>query len=91
MTVSTSSPAFRPWVSLMPVTAAVMSNTLITELPWLPAYRLSPPQGFAEKDGGVDVLLKDNAPLHADMVVLAIGVTPDTALAKARRRRHCPR
>ena len=29
---------------LMPVTAAVMSKTLITELPWLPAYRLSPPQ-----------------------------------------------
>nr|WP_304968382.1 FAD-dependent oxidoreductase [uncultured Acetatifactor sp.] len=40
-------------------------------------------EGFAEKDGGVDVLLKDNAPLHADMVVLAIGVTPDTALTKA--------
>ena len=39
-------------------------------------------EGFVEKDGGVDVLLKDNAPLHADMVVLAIGVTPDTALAK---------
>jgi len=39
-------------------------------------------EGFEEKDGGVDVLLKDNAPLHADMVVLAIGVTPDTALAK---------
>ena len=39
-------------------------------------------EGFAEKDGGVDVLLKDGAPLHAGMVVLAIGVTPDTALAK---------
>lgn len=39
-------------------------------------------EGFEEKDNGVDVLLKDNAPLHADMVVLAIGVTPDTALAK---------
>ena len=39
-------------------------------------------EGFEEKDGGADVLLKDNAPLHADMVVLAIGVTPDTALAK---------
>lgn len=38
-------------------------------------------EGFAEKDGGVDVLLKDEAPLHADMVVLAIGVTPDTHLA----------
>ena len=39
-------------------------------------------EGFAEQDGGVDVLLKDASPLHADMVVLAIGVTPDTALAK---------
>ena len=39
-------------------------------------------EGFQEKDGGVDVLLKDAAPLHTDMVVLAIGVTPDTALAK---------
>ena len=39
-------------------------------------------EGFEERDGGVDVLLKDEAPLHADMVVLAIGVTPDTALAK---------
>ena len=40
-------------------------------------------EGFAERDGGVDVLLKDTDPLHADMVVLAIGVAPDTALAKA--------
>ena len=39
-------------------------------------------EGFAERGGGVDVLLKDAAPLHADMVALAIGVTPDTALAK---------
>ena len=39
-------------------------------------------EGFAETDGGVDVLLKDNAPLHADMVILAIGVTPESALAK---------
>ena len=38
--------------------------------------------GFEEKDGGVDILLKDEMPLHADMVVLAIGVTPDTYLAK---------
>ena len=38
-------------------------------------------EGFEERDGGVDVLLKDESPLHADMVVLAIGVTPDTALA----------
>ena len=39
-------------------------------------------EGFEEKEVGVDVLLKDEAPLHADMVVLAIGVTPDTQLAK---------
>src|SRR5574344_2162299 len=39
-------------------------------------------EGFEERNGGVDVLLKDTAPLHADMVVLAIGVTPDTALAR---------
>lgn len=39
-------------------------------------------QGFEERDGGVDVLLKDSAPLHADMAVLAIGVVPDTYLAK---------
>ncbi|MDE7044789.1 MAG: FAD-dependent oxidoreductase, partial [Acetatifactor sp.] len=39
-------------------------------------------EGFTERDNGVDVLLKDAAPLHADMVVLAIGVTPDTHLAK---------
>ena len=39
-------------------------------------------EGFAEADGGVNVLLKDSAPLHADMVVLAIGVTPESSLAK---------
>ena len=39
-------------------------------------------EGFAERDGGVDVLLKDQKPLHADMVVLAIGVTPESTLAK---------
>ncbi|MEO2239579.1 FAD-dependent oxidoreductase [Dorea sp. YH-dor226] len=39
-------------------------------------------EGFEEKDGGIDILLKDETPLHADMVVLAIGVTPDTHLAK---------
>ncbi len=40
-------------------------------------------EGFEEKDGGVDVLLKDAVPLHADMVVLAIGVTPESELAKS--------
>lgn len=39
-------------------------------------------EGFKEKDDGVEVLLKDNPSLQADMVVLAIGVTPDTVLAK---------
>ena len=39
-------------------------------------------EGFEEKKGGVDVLLKDEPSLHADMVVLAIGVTPDTCLAQ---------
>ncbi|MCI8561374.1 MAG: FAD-dependent oxidoreductase [Dorea sp.] len=39
-------------------------------------------EGFGESTNGVDVFLKDEAPLHADMVVLAIGVTPDTHLAK---------
>lgn len=39
-------------------------------------------EGFEENEGGVDVLLKDEQPIHADMVVLAIGVTPDTELAK---------
>ncbi|MBE5868595.1 MAG: CoA-disulfide reductase [Lachnospiraceae bacterium] len=39
-------------------------------------------EGFEEKDGGVDVLVKDQVPFHGDMVILAIGVTPDTGLAK---------
>lgn len=39
-------------------------------------------EGFEDKDGGIDILLKDEMPLHADMVVLAIGVTPDSHLAK---------
>lgn len=39
-------------------------------------------EGFEEKNGGVDVLLKDAAPMHADMVILAIGVTPESKLAK---------
>ena len=39
-------------------------------------------EGFEETEDGVQVLLKDEEPLHADMVILAIGVTPDTGLAK---------
>ena len=38
-------------------------------------------EGFREKDHEAEVLLKDNPSLRADMVILAIGVTPDTALA----------
>lgn len=39
-------------------------------------------EGFEEKEGGIDVLLKGESPIHADMGILAIGVTPDTKLAK---------
>ena len=39
-------------------------------------------EGFAADGDRVNVLIKDAAPLTADMVVLAIGVTPDTALAR---------
>ena len=39
-------------------------------------------EGFAENGTGIDVLLKENAPLHTDMVVLAIGVIPESALAR---------
>ena len=38
-------------------------------------------EGFVEKEDGVEVLLKEEPSLCADMVVLAIGVTPDTYLA----------
>ena len=38
--------------------------------------------GFEKRDGGVEVLLEDAKPIHADMVVLAIGVAPDTGLAR---------
>lgn len=39
-------------------------------------------EGFEEVPGGVDVLLKDAAPLRADMVILAIGVSPESTLAR---------
>lgn len=39
-------------------------------------------EGFEKKDNQISVLLKDAQPLHADMAILAIGVTPDTHLAK---------
>lgn len=40
-------------------------------------------EGFAETDDGIDVRLKNAPTLHADMAVLAIGVTPDTILAQS--------
>lgn len=39
-------------------------------------------EGFQEKGSGVEVLLKDAPSLCADMVIVAIGVTPDTYLAQ---------
>ncbi len=39
-------------------------------------------EGFENEDGQVKVLIKDEASLKADMAILAIGVTPDTYLAK---------
>lgn len=38
-------------------------------------------EGFRETSDGVEMLLADTDPIPADMVVLAIGVTPDTHLA----------
>lgn len=38
--------------------------------------------GFEAQEKGLKVLLKDRQPLTADMGILAIGVTPDTHLAK---------
>ena len=40
-------------------------------------------EGFEERNGEVAVRLADGEVLAADMVVLAIGVTPDTALVEA--------
>lgn len=39
-------------------------------------------EGFRETGDGVEMLLADTDPIPADMVVLAIGVTPDTHLAQ---------
>ena len=38
--------------------------------------------GFEAEGGQIKTLLQDEEPLRSDMVILAIGVTPDTALAK---------
>ena len=39
-------------------------------------------EGFEKGEKGTRVLLKDEQPLEADMVILAIGVAPDSHLAK---------
>lgn len=39
-------------------------------------------EGFADTEDGIDIKLKNLPTLHADMVVMAIGVAPETALAK---------
>ena len=42
-------------------------------------------EGFREKDNGVEILLKDNPSLQADMVVLAIGVYTRHSISKRSR------
>ena len=39
-------------------------------------------ESIKENSSGVDVIMKENFTLHADMIVLAVGVTPDSNLAK---------
>ena len=39
--------------------------------------------GFADTDNGIDVRLREFGTLHTDMVVMAIGVAPETTLARA--------
>lgn len=39
-------------------------------------------QGFREDSGKIEVLLQGADPIAADIVILSIGVTPDTALAR---------
>lgn len=39
-------------------------------------------EGFTENDGGIDVKLKNSPALHADIVIMAIGVVPETTLAE---------
>ena len=39
-------------------------------------------EGFREKNSGLEVLLRDGVSVSADMVILAIGVAPESTLAK---------
>lgn len=38
--------------------------------------------GFEENDGGITVNIQDDCPIRTDMVILAIGVSPDSMLAE---------
>ncbi len=39
-------------------------------------------EGFTDTECGIDVKLKNTSTLHTDMVIMAIGVAPETTLAK---------
>jgi len=39
-------------------------------------------EGFEETESGIDVLIEGGERISADMVVMALGVTPDTAIAR---------
>lgn len=39
-------------------------------------------EGFTDTSSGIDVMLKDAPTIHTDLVVLAIGVVPESSLAK---------
>lgn len=39
-------------------------------------------EGFEQSGKGIEILLKDEAPLQADLGIIAIGVAPDTHLAR---------
>lgn len=39
-------------------------------------------EGFSETDHGIDMKIKNASAIHTDMVVMAIGVLPETTLAK---------
>lgn len=39
-------------------------------------------EGFEKSEDGVKVLVKNQKPLYADMAIMAVGVSPDTKLAK---------
>lgn len=39
--------------------------------------------GFSQEDGSVSTLIEGDSPLSSDMVILAIGVAPDTSLAES--------